>query len=307
MPIYTPGKLVLAQTSVAPLLLDSYSGAAAAYSLRSLSLAYGGSVVRVRRSSDNTEQDFTATQVTDGTLTTFCGAGDGFVRTWYDQSGNTNHAQQANSASQPQIVSSGSLVTTNSKPSVQFGNSVGAMTATIANLASATNLSAFSVVQPAAASQADTNTILLFGFAGGGANPGDNGFQLGAATGSINGETIAVYFTSNSITAGRLGSSGYSHTANQQLLHRSMFLDSGFVGAKNGSVFAMNLSAGMSTATDVSPVAAQAASSTIHICSVAGVASAVSQKFQELIFYPTNQTANVAAIESNINAHYAIY
>jgi hypothetical protein len=287
-------------------LLDFYPNAAAAYSLRQLRTGVTN-VVRVRRSSDNTESDFTAAQISDGTLTTFCGAGNGFVRTWYDQSGNTNHAQQATSASQPQIVSSGSLVTTNSKPSIQFGNSVGVMTATVANLASATNLSAFSVTQPAAASLADTNTIQLFGFAGGGASFGSNGFQVGAGTGALSGETICVFFTNNSINAGRLGSSGYSHTANQQLLHRSMFLASGFVGAKNGSVFTMNLVDGMTTATDVSPVAANAANSTIHICSLAGVASAVSQNFQELVFYPTNQTANVAAIESNINAHYAIY
>jgi len=38
-------------------VLDEYSGAAAAYSLRKLSSTYGGSAVRVRRASDNTEQD----------------------------------------------------------------------------------------------------------------------------------------------------------------------------------------------------------------------------------------------------------
>ena len=82
-----------------PLLLDSYSGAAAAYSLRQLSWAYGGAVVRVRRSSDNTESDFTATEVSDGTLAAWVGAGnDGFVRTWYDQSGNARHMIQATAA-----------------------------------------------------------------------------------------------------------------------------------------------------------------------------------------------------------------
>ena len=40
-------------------LLDVYSGAAAAYSLRKLSKATT-SVVRVRRDSDNAEADFTA-------------------------------------------------------------------------------------------------------------------------------------------------------------------------------------------------------------------------------------------------------
>jgi hypothetical protein len=100
-------------------LLDQYAGAAAAYSLRSLTLYYTGPVVRVRRSSDNTEQDFTAAQVTDGTLTTFCGAGNGFVRTWYDQSGNGIHLQQSTNDSQLTIVSGGSVVTDGGKPAIQ--------------------------------------------------------------------------------------------------------------------------------------------------------------------------------------------
>lgn len=103
-------------------LLDSYGGAAAAYSLRTLSLYYSGPVVRVRRSSDNTEQDFTATQITDGTLTTFCGTGNGFVQTWYDQSGNGVHANNATTGEQPTIVSSGALITVNTKPAIAFAN-----------------------------------------------------------------------------------------------------------------------------------------------------------------------------------------
>ena len=53
-------------------VLDQYTGAAAAYSLRRLSVNTTN-VVRVRRSSDNAEDDFTATEVVDGTLTSFVG------------------------------------------------------------------------------------------------------------------------------------------------------------------------------------------------------------------------------------------
>jgi hypothetical protein len=94
-------------------LLDTYSGAAAAYSAaRRLATAYTGSLIRVRRSSDNTEQDigYTAGNVLDeSALTTFVGAGNGFVTTWYDQSGNGNNAVQSTAANQPQIVSSGTI------------------------------------------------------------------------------------------------------------------------------------------------------------------------------------------------------
>ena len=43
------------------LLLDSYPGASVAYSLRKLSSTYAGSAIRVRRSSDNAEQDINFT------------------------------------------------------------------------------------------------------------------------------------------------------------------------------------------------------------------------------------------------------
>ena len=48
---------ILARSSSGNLLLDTYSNAAVAYSLRKLRTAYTGSAIRVRRSSDNAEQD----------------------------------------------------------------------------------------------------------------------------------------------------------------------------------------------------------------------------------------------------------
>jgi len=107
-------------------LLDLYPGATAAYSLRTIKLSETSSpVVNVRRSSGSpSTEDFTATQVADGTLAAWVGAGDGFVTTWYDQSGNSNHAIQINDGSQPLIVSSGTLQTepaVNGKPAIIFG------------------------------------------------------------------------------------------------------------------------------------------------------------------------------------------
>ncbi len=48
---------ILARPTSANLLLDIYTGATVAYSLRKLRTAYSGSAIRVRRSSDNAEQD----------------------------------------------------------------------------------------------------------------------------------------------------------------------------------------------------------------------------------------------------------
>jgi hypothetical protein len=107
-----------------PLLLDAVPGAAAAYSLRQLSNAYTGPVVTVRRSSDNAEADFKASEIDDGTLAAFCGAGDGLVKTWFDQSGNGRHLSNAVSGGQPTIVSSGQTVKIDSHPTLRFDGAV---------------------------------------------------------------------------------------------------------------------------------------------------------------------------------------
>jgi hypothetical protein len=103
-------------------LLDDYSGAAAAYSLRLLRSAYTGSAIKVRRASDNTEQDigFVNNELDTSSLATFCSGTNGFVTTWYDQSGSGNDATQSTAVNQPQIVSAGSVILKNGKPCIQF-------------------------------------------------------------------------------------------------------------------------------------------------------------------------------------------
>ena len=101
-------------------LLDTYS-TDTAYSLRALSSSTTN-VVRVRRSSDNSESDFTADEITDGTLTTWTGANDGFVTKWYNQgtAGSTYDGVQTTAANQPKLVSSGVVLTApNGQPAMQ--------------------------------------------------------------------------------------------------------------------------------------------------------------------------------------------
>ena len=126
MAILSYGQVGWRSASVAPLstyLLDTYSGAAAAYSLRKLRTAYTGNAITVRRSSDNTSQNigFDANGNLDTTsLLSFVGAGNGFVSTWFDQSGSGRNATQATANNQPQIVSSGTISTLNGKPIITF-------------------------------------------------------------------------------------------------------------------------------------------------------------------------------------------
>jgi hypothetical protein len=105
----------------APLLLDTYSGASGGYSIRKLRTAYLGSSIRVRRSNDNSESDigFVNNQLDTSSLLSFVGSNNGFVTTFYDQSGNGNNLIQTTAARQPQIVSSGTTITLNGNPSLR--------------------------------------------------------------------------------------------------------------------------------------------------------------------------------------------
>lgn len=112
--------IIGSQIVQATTLLDLYPNAAAAYSLRLLRVGYTGNAIRVRRASDNTEQNigFVNNELDTSSLTSFCSGTNGFVTTWYDQSGNSRDATQTTAANQPQIVSSGSVLILNGKPKI---------------------------------------------------------------------------------------------------------------------------------------------------------------------------------------------
>ena len=105
---------------------DVFGGATAYYSLRQFTEAETLNAIRVRRSSDDTEQDigFDSNGDLDSTaLLAFVGTGgtdNGFVTTWYDQSGNGNDATNSTASEQPLVVSGGTLVTENGKAALDF-------------------------------------------------------------------------------------------------------------------------------------------------------------------------------------------
>lgn len=102
-------------------IFDNLSAAAksscvGAFSLARVSRTYFGPSVRIRRSTDNAEADFygdplgnlgLGINATSTSLTSWLNGATGFVRTWYDQSGQGKHATQTNTALQP-IVSQSS-------------------------------------------------------------------------------------------------------------------------------------------------------------------------------------------------------
>jgi hypothetical protein len=107
-------------------ILDTYSGATAAYSLRLLRSGYSGSAIRVRRADDNAEQDigFRNNELDTSALETFSLGSDCFITTWYDQSGASGAANltQSTASNQPKIYdgATSSVVLENSKPTIDF-------------------------------------------------------------------------------------------------------------------------------------------------------------------------------------------
>lgn len=91
-----------------PLLLDLITTQpAAAYGFRKLRNAYSGPCIRIRRSSDNTEQDigFIGSALDTAAISSFVGVSTPFIVTRYDQTTNANHATQATTTRQPQYSS----------------------------------------------------------------------------------------------------------------------------------------------------------------------------------------------------------
>jgi hypothetical protein len=291
-------------------LLDEFSGAAAAYSLRNLSLLSDPAVVRVRRDNDNAEQDFTATEVSDGTLAAWVSAGNnGFVRTWYDQSGNGRHQIQPTTAAQPQIVSSGALVTDGGKPSVQYSTGTALYTLS-SGLNTGAAFMSFMVYSSTAAAAADTNTMFLYHL---GINAVSNNIiSQNSSSGAFPGEYV-VFDLRRTLSGGeRLGSTTYRRLANTLRIDTTQALSTGFSLFSNGSAVTLDLiGGGASTSANYTPAnstyGAELMIGGLPQNTIDNIIVSASQKITEAVFYNSNQSTNRAAIEANINAHYAIY
>lgn len=255
-------------------LLDQYPNAAAAYSLRALSSGWlAGDVVEVRRSSDSTTQDFTASQITNGDLEAFCGVGDGFVSTWYDQSGNGNDATQATTTSQPKIVSAGALVT----KGIDFYNNSFLESASFAD---GTASSLFMVFNNQAA---DATRKILFSKS---TFPSDGVIVNYRGDEAIGRYTFVNYDgTTRSLTYSNLTSPQYG-------------LSTSIINGSGKEIF-------LNGASQASDAELFVGGSSVLRFGNAGFGTGF--ELAEAILYPTDQSANRVAIETNINAAYTIY
>lgn len=255
-------------------LLDTYPGSSAAYSLRRLSSTYTGNLIRVRRSSDNAEQNigYDSNNVLDtAALLTFCGAGNGFITTWYDQSGNGNNATQTTALNQPQIVSSGAILTVNSKAcmSLSLNNTGFDLGSTITVAASSYNSfvgkkdAAGNMLRALTSSAIDGYKLM---------NSYDNKYYIYAKSGS--------YLISNS-----------ADTTTSQILLTGINSAGTMSIYKNGSVVATTLNSW---------------NYTNSIGSIGYGASGI-YRLQEAVFYNSDKSSSRTGIESNINTYYTIF
>lgn len=268
--------------------LDAYPNAAVAYSLRKLRVGYTGNAIRVRRSSDNTEQDigFTSAGLLDtSALLTFCGSGNGFVRTWYDQSGNGIDSTQTNLSSQPQIVSSGSVLTRNSRPTMVF-DGVNDKLAT----ASALPINQIPMTM-LTLSYITVNSNFYF-IAGGADFATGNGYQYATALLLNN-----YYSEFKAVVSSPQASEIYvTKSANHAILTnivqgttQYLYLNGSLGGSKS-----------IALASAASTIPLNIGGSSTNGAWFAG-------EINEVIVYPTGKVADVSAMNTNLNTYYSVY
>jgi len=294
-------------------LLNRYSGAAAAYSLRSLSTSTTN-VVKVRRSGDDAESDFTASQVSDEALAAWVRAGggteDGFVTTWYDQSGNANNATQTTAADQPKIVSGGTLVAENGKAAMSCDLDfleIPSSTSTFNFLHNGTTSAVFGVVRYGNSANPNPDQYSLIG--NGSWQTGIRGIDIGYS----DAESASRFDASTVLIGGASSASALSIdsnkiTPNEVCLH-SVFLDSDNATASLRAQAGVNAGALFGTNTLTSTISSLDAQYNLCIGAykIASAVKVLKGALQEVIIYDSDQSANRTGIEANINDYYNIY
>ena len=256
-----------------PSFFDQFGTPAVAYSLRDLS-GTNPNVLNVRRSSDNATQDFKVSEITNGTLAAWVGVGnEGFVTTWYDQTGNGNDATQASASSQPKIVSAGSVILDNGKATLEFDGSNDYMES--GAISSSQPVSYLHLRRYRTLDQ--VKHALNFST--------DSGY---AWADYFDGGNLRAYFGSTVATA-----SGYNTNQN---LWAVIANGASSTASLNGSQFSASVGSNNIDAITIGRRAAP----------IAGVNAAINS--QEIILYLSDiGTTDLSGIEANINDFYSIY
>jgi len=272
--------------------LDTYSGAAAAYSLRKLRTAYTGSAIRVRRSNDNSEQDIGFTSSGDldtASLKTFVGANSGFITTWYDQS-SSNNLTQTTATRQARIINAGVIDRQSGRPVVFFdGNDNLFTSADITH----TNYSVFSAVYFRTTITAANTAGILYRSEG-----VSNILTFGGnVTASFTNERIVLYNAES-------GVKGFAYTG-ADIAVGSYVYSILYTYINTLSIYqnATNLT--------LQNIAFTAANYPKSFRNLGGGTTTTNGNYAsnvfEFILYTSDQSSNRSGIETNINSYYGIY
>lgn len=295
-------------------LLDVYPSYVG-YSLRKLRTAYTGNAIRVRRSNDNAEQNigFNGNGDLDTTaLLSFVGGNNGFVTTWYDQSTNGLNFTQTTAANQPQIVSAGSILTDNGRPSLRFDGSNDFMQ--IASSAGLFNFihngsdaTTFKVVRAGNSSTPGTVDYSLL--SNGGAATADTGIWLAYRNGGGNNNSLGLF-----VSRGTAGAFVVNSVVNniftpnvQSLVYGKFDADNSTAANRFRGAINSAIDSGNNTLTN----APSTGNSTFNLeigrfSFTVGADGYLLGAFQELVIYNSDQSANRTGIGNNINSYYAI-
>jgi hypothetical protein len=282
-----PNYVSLGRIPVTP-LLDIYTNATHAYSLRKLRTAYTGSAIRVRRdSTGQAEQDIGFTSFGDldtVALKNFVRNNSGFVVTWYDQQGSVN-VTNATQAAQPRIMLSGVIERINGFPTIN--TLTGRSLIGTVNIA-LSNMSYFGVVNIQSTSGEDA--IISLQVAGSSNQYRSISARSGPLISLLSRTAAGNFLASSSIIS--LNTSYLFSGFWRSNTDREIFINGGNSGTST------NTSAGF-TATKLLIFKLRDTD--------AGTLNAFRGKCSELVFFNSDQSANKTGIESNINSYYAIY
>jgi len=301
-------------------LLDTYSSAAAAYSLRQLSNSHSGPVVQIRRASDNVEVDVSfdtngvvslnsritnVTEETTGSSTSLTTSAttlgefvanasytdaDGLgstdsalVQCWYDQSGNSNDVTQNAAAQQPRLISSGAFEVDNSKPAVKFLDSSDRLQSSSASEFN-------SVIQNELYCVASYGTINAGNQYAGGVQIGGGSRGIMVGTNS-SGDDIRYHCDGAAFEA----ATGGTIAVNTQILHGGTYNGTTRSARLNGASVGTNTDAGTTGTANA-----------YFIGKHPSLTAGSDKKVQEFILY-ASRNGNESDIESEINTFYSIY
>ena len=265
--------------------LFTYPNAGGAYSVRQLN-NNANTALMVRRASD----DATANIGFDGSgdlavadIASHCGTSDGFVEYWYDQTGLQNHAQQTNTAIQPQIYDGATQSvfeegsTGNEKPTLKFLWSGSGLLPTL-GFTSLDVQGAFTVCRPETLVVGGANCVI-----------GQANLVGLAAAGESGGRTARAFTNSGTLNITALGA-----------LTDQCFLAFNSDGT-NGSL----------EYNGANEVTGGAQAMTVDAIGATRVGAVTTLRLQgnaqEIILYETDQTSKRTGIETSVNGYFNIF